>query len=41
MTQLQKDEKTPKMKKQTKTLHKRGVFYKIPKNRKQKYLRFD
>ena len=29
MTQLQK-----------KTLHKRGIFYKIPKDRRQKYLRF-
>ena len=35
MTQLQKNEKA-KMEK--KTLHKRGVFYKIAKN--QKYLRF-
>ena len=39
-TKLQKYEKTPKMKQKQKTIHKRGVFYKITKNRKRKYLRF-
>ena len=42
MTQLQKNEKAPKMKKKTKqeTLHKIGVFYKIAKKWKRKYLCF-
>ena len=31
MTQLQKNEKTPKMKKKQKSLNKRDVFYKIQK----------
>ena len=39
MTQLQKNEKTPKMQKKQETLHKRSVFYK--KKWKWKYLHFE
>ena len=40
MTQLQTSKKTQKGEKKQKTLHKKGVFYKIAKKRKLKYLHF-